>query len=146
MTWTNGHIAWVARTAHRSWIRYNIAAAVSGLSAIGTTFTVAVQAPPWLTATLGLVAAVGQFFQQFGHDREKAHLGHQQAVKLQKALRDYVTDSAELSGTQLRRRFAEFRRQFESLKEEYGSEILKVRALDMPQIAQQNGSDPSRNA
>ncbi|GGS67415.1 hypothetical protein ACFFV7_03830 [Nonomuraea spiralis] len=69
----------------------------------------------YVTWTNGHIAWVGQFFQQFGHDREKAHLGHQQAVKLQKALRDYVTDSAELSGTQLRRRFAEFRRQFESL-------------------------------
>ncbi|MCX5238857.1 hypothetical protein OG824_27005 [Streptomyces prunicolor] len=139
MDWAGDHIAWVIRVARTRSIRFTVVALVSGLSALAVTLAVAVSAPPWAPALLGFIAAAGQFLQGLIRDREQSHLGHQLAIKLQKALRDFHTDVGELSDWQLRERFKEFRQAFEEIREQHGSEILKVRGQDPPRIGESSG-------
>jgi len=108
----------------------------SGFSALAVPLVVAVSAPAWVSALLGCIAAAGQFAQGLFHDREQGHLAHQLAIKLQKALRDFNTDVDESDDWQVRERFKRFRETFEGIKEEYGSEIMKIRAQDPPQVGQ----------
>lgn len=115
-------------------MRFTAVAMISGVSSLAIILVVAIRAPNWVPALLGFVAATGQYWQRVNHDREQAHLGHQLAIKLQKALRDFHTDAGELSDNRPHDRFKQFRQEFERLKDEYGSEILKVRGREPPQI------------
>lgn len=125
---------WWARS-----VRYLSVALLSGLSAAAVPLVLAVSAPTWVPALLGFTAAAGQLVQGLVRDREQAHLGHQQAVKLQRALRDFQTEADGLSAWELKRRFKEFRDRFEAVKEEYGSEILNIRGQQPPPI----GANPT---
>jgi hypothetical protein len=133
--WAGEHIAWVVRVSKRRSDRAMAVALVSGFSALAVTFSVAVAAPTWVPALLGFVAAAGQFLQGLTRDREQSHLGHQMAIKLQNALRDFHTEAGQLPDRELRRRFTEFRQDFERIRDDYGAEILKIRAEDPPRIA-----------
>jgi hypothetical protein len=108
---------------------------VTAASAIATAAVVG-RAPELVAVVLGAIAAMGQVVQGFIHDREQAHLGHQSAVRLQRAVRDFQTDAGELSGQRLRDRFKEFQQTFEGIKEEYDSEFFKVQGQDPPQIGE----------
>lgn len=134
VAWAGDHIAWVIRGASIRSIRFKAVALVSGASAIAITLAVAVHAPGWVPAVLGSLAALGQYVQGLSHDREQCQLDHQEAVRLQKELRDFSTDAGELRGHRLQERFKQFREAFERIKEEYGAEIFKVRGQDPPQI------------
>lgn len=123
------------QVAKERWIRSGVVGYASAISALAVTLAVAVHAPSWVPAALGFTAAVGQFTEGRNHDREQAHIGHQAAVALQKALRDFHTDAGELSGHSLRERFRQFRREFERIKEEYGLEVIKVRGQEPPQVS-----------
>jgi hypothetical protein len=132
--WTGSHISLVVREARVRSVRFTVVAVVSGMSALAIPLAVAVHAPTWVAAVLGFIAAAGQFVQGLSRDREQSHLAHQEAVKLQKALRDFRIDAGELSGQELRERFKEFRQEFERVKDDYGLEAFKVRGQDPPQI------------
>lgn len=135
--WAGGNIFWVIRVARVRSIRFTVVAMISGVSALAVTLAIAVRTPGWVPAVLGFIAATGQYWQGVSRDREQAHYGHQLAIKLQKTLRDFHTDAGELSGQRLHERFKEFRHEFEKIKEEYGSEIIKIRGQDS-QIGEQS--------
>jgi hypothetical protein len=132
--WAGSHIAGVIRETRVRSVRFMVVAVVSGMSALAIPLAVAVHAPTWVSAVLGFITAAGQFAQGLSRDREQSHLAHQEAVRLQKALRDFHIDAGELSGQGLRERFKEFNQEFERVKEEYGREAFKVRGQDPPQI------------
>lgn len=134
VTWAGDHVAWVIRGARVRSVRFLVVAVVSGMSALAITLAVALHAPAWVSAVLGFIAAAGQFVQGLSRDREQSHLAHQEAVRLQKALRDFHIDAGELSGHRLRERFKEFKQDFDRVKEEYGLEAFKVRGQEPPQI------------
>jgi hypothetical protein len=139
LEWAQTQIDSKRRTARVRGNRSLVVTGVSGLSALAITLAVAVGAPPWVAAVLGFIAAAGQFLERLSHDREQSHLCHQAAVRLQYALRDFVTDSGELTGPALRRRFGEFRQTFERVKEECDSELFKIRDKKPPQIEGRTG-------
>ncbi|MEV5707063.1 hypothetical protein [Actinoallomurus sp. NPDC052274] len=134
VVWAGDHTDWVIRGARIRSIRFKAVALASGVLALAVTLAVAVRAPTWVPASLGFLAAVGQYVQGLSRDREQSQIAHQAAVRFQKALRDFTTDAGELSGERLRERFKEFRQTFERIKEEYGPQIFKVRGQDPPQI------------
>lgn len=116
-------------------VRWMVVAVVSGMSALAIPLAVAVHAPTWVSAVLGLIAAAGQFVQGLSRDRAQSHLAHQEAVRLQKVSRDFHIDAGELSGQGLRERFKEFRQEFEQVKDDYGVEAFKVRVRIRPRSA-----------
>ncbi|GAB3059330.1 hypothetical protein [Micromonospora schwarzwaldensis] len=131
LSWAQHHVAGVVRVARVRSIRHHCLALGSGLSALAVPMALAVAAPAWVPAVLGFVAAAGQLGQQVLRDREQSLLGHQQAVRLQKALRVFHSESdGPLSAAELRRRFRSFRDTFETTKEEYGAPILAVRGQE----------------
>lgn len=134
VSWAGDHVAWVIRRARVRSARFLVVVVVSGMSALAITLAVAVHAPTWVSAVLGFIAAAGQFVQGVSRDREQSHLAHQEAVRFQKALRDFHIDAGELSGHRLRERFKEFKQDFDRIKEEYGLEAFKVRGQEPPQI------------
>ncbi|MFI6132832.1 hypothetical protein [Micromonospora sp. NPDC051141] len=135
LDWAQGHIAWVVRTARVRAIRHRSLAFTSGLSALAVPLALAVAAPTWVPAVLGFVAAAGQLGQQLLRDWEQSLLGHQEAVRLQKTLRVFHSESdGPLPAPELTRRFRAFRDAFEATKEEYGGQILAVRGQEPPPV------------
>ncbi|WBB76643.1 hypothetical protein O7602_14380 [Micromonospora sp. WMMD1128] len=135
VSWAQSHIAAVVGVARVRSIRYQCVAVASGVSALAVPFALAVSAPTWVPAALGLLAASGQLVQGIVRDREQSMLGHQQAVRLQRTLRVFHSESDESqSAPEVKRRFRAFRDAFEAAKEEYGAPILDVRRQEPPPI------------
>ncbi|MEZ0072266.1 hypothetical protein [Planotetraspora sp. GP83] len=127
-------IKWVIRKARNRQIGFMLLASSSGVAALAVTSALALQAPTWVPAVLASIAAFGQFLQALTRFREQALVGHREAVALQKCLRIFLTDAGELSEWELRRRFKEFRDEFEQIKQEHGDQIFSIRGQEPPAI------------
>jgi hypothetical protein len=129
------HTQWVIKGARHRSIRAKVIHLVSGLSAIAIPAAVAIQAPPWISAVLGFIAAAGQFMQSLYRDHEQAQLAHQAAVRFQAEIRKFKVDADLQNDHALQARFDRFSEDFEEIKREYGDKIFEIRGQGPPQIS-----------
>ncbi|TXS04709.1 hypothetical protein EAO73_13145 [Streptomyces sp. col6] len=82
---------------------------------------------------MGFITAACQFLLVLGQDQKLYLLIHEQSVKLQKMRRDFGfgTDSTQ-DGWAMRKRFTEFRQAVEKTKENYGSQVFRIKGQEPP--------------
>ncbi|NED12999.1 hypothetical protein [Streptomyces sp. SID9124] len=133
VAWLDSYVAWLVRVARSHQRRFVGLTCASGLSALAISPAVAVRAPIWVSAALGFITAACQFLLVVGQDQKLYLLIHEQSVKLQKIRRDFGfdTDSTQ-DGWTMRRRFTEFRQAVEKIKEDYGSQVFRVKGQEPP--------------
>ncbi|WP_330451316.1 MULTISPECIES: hypothetical protein [unclassified Streptomyces] len=133
LAWLDSYVAWLVRVARSHQRRFVVLTCASGLSALAISPAVAVRATIGIPAALGFISAACQFLLVLGQDQKLYLLLHEQSVKLQRSRRDlgFDTDSAQDSRT-MRRRFTEFRQTVEKIKEDYGSQVFRIKGQEPP--------------
>ncbi|MFB8087444.1 hypothetical protein [Streptomyces sp. NPDC055992] len=133
VAWLDSYVAWLVRVARSHQRRFVLLTCASGFSALAISPAVAVRAPIWVPAALGFITAACQFLLVLGQDQKLYLLIHEQSVKLQKMRRDFGfgTDSTQ-DGWAMRKRFTEFRQAVEKTKENYGSQVFRIKGQEPP--------------
>ncbi|BBA95647.1 hypothetical protein RVR_587 [Actinacidiphila reveromycinica] len=134
LAWLDSYVTWLVRVARSHQRRFTALTCAAGLSALAIPFAVAVRAPAWVPALLGLATAACQFLLVTWQDQKLYVLIHEQSVRLQRLRRDFGFDTESAGdGRSMRRRYTEFRRAVESVKEESGAAVFRIKGQEPPQ-------------
>jgi len=133
LDWVNEYVPWLVRCARNHLIRYRAVMYAAAIAGLAITPAIAVDAPTWVPAAFGFITAVGQFVLISGQDQKLYLLCHEQAVRIQRARRDFSFDIDEPGDAwRARRRYQEFRRAVETIKDDYGTQIFRIRGQEPP--------------
>jgi hypothetical protein len=140
LTWLDSYVRWLVKVARSHQRRFAGLTVASGLSALAISPVVAVRAPVWISACLGFIAAACQFMLVTWQDQKLYVLNHEQSVRLQRLRRDFSFDTeSPRDSWNMRRRFTEFRKAVEKIKEDGGSQVFRIRGQEPPQPPQAAG-------
>jgi hypothetical protein len=88
-----------------------------------------------MSGSAGFITAGGQFVLVASQDQKLYLLCHEQAVRFQRACRDFGFDSdAPDAAWSMRRRYREFRQSVEAIREDYGARMFRLKGQEPPQV------------